>query len=281
LSIAAVPVLDAHSAPRPSAPRASFTVQGKRALPISAASTACILALWYLATRWGLASPLFLPSPGEVLTQFRLVATEGYAGDTLWGHLEVSLLRVTTALAIATTTAVPLGLAMGSSRWIKGIFDPPLEFYWPLPPLAYLPLMIIWFGIGETAKILLLTMAIFAPVCFAAQAGVCSVPPERVHAALSLGASRRQVFVHIIAPTALPEILTGLRIGIGSGWSTLVAAELVAATKGIGYMIMSAAQFLATDVVFVGIATIAACAFAFAAAVRVLERRLVPWKGRS
>jgi taurine transport system permease protein len=216
-----------------------------------------------------------------VLTQFRLVATEGYAGDTLWGHLEVSLLRVTTALAIATTTAVPLGLAMGSSRWIKGIFDPPLEFYWPLPPLAYLPLMIIWFGIGETAKILLLTMAIFAPVCFAAQAGVRSVPPERVHAALSLGASRRQVFVHIIAPTALPEILTGIRIGIGSGWSTLVAAELVAATKGIGYMIMSAAQFLATDVVFVGIATIAACAFAFAAAIRVLENRLVPWKGRS
>jgi taurine transport system permease protein len=270
----------ARSGPTLSRPHVPFQVERRQVLPISIASALGLLVLWFAATYWHWAAPLFLPTPAEVWLQFRLVAAEGYAGATLWQHTAASLGRISVALAVAITTAIPLGLAMGANRWIKGIFDPPIEFYWPLPPLAYLPLMIIWFGIGEFSKIVLLTTAIFAPICFSAQAGVRSVPIERINAALSLGATRWQLFAHVIAPTALPEILTGIRIGVGVGWSTLVAAELVAATRGIGFMIMSAAQFLATDVVFVGIAVIAACAFAFAASLRALERWLVPWKGR-
>ena len=169
---------------------------------------------------------------------------------------------------------------MGLSRWAKGLADPIIEFYWPLPPLAYLPLMIIWLGIGETSKITLLALAMFAPICLSAQAGVRGLPAERVNAALALGGTRWQIFRSVVLPSALPEILTGLRIAIGVGWSTLVAAELIAATRGIGYMIMSAAQFLATDVVFVGIGVIAVFAFLFSLGMRLLERWLVPWKGR-
>ena len=171
---------------------------------------------------------------------------------------------------------------MGLDRWVKGIFDPPIEFYWPIPPLAYLPLVIIWLGIGETAKISIIALAMFAPLVISAQAGVRSVSIGRVQAALSLGASRRQLFFHVVLPGAfaLPEILTGVRIAIGAGWSTLVAAELVAATRGLGFMTLSASEFLVTDVVFVGILTIAAFAIAFVLAVRSLERVLTPWKGK-
>jgi taurine transport system permease protein len=231
-------------------------------------------------SRAGLVQPLFLPSPQEVWVQLVAVATDGYAGATLAEHLEASLLRIFSAAVIASAAAIPIGLAMGLNRWAKGLADPVIEFYWPLPPLAYLPLMIIWLGIGETSKITLLTLAMFAPICLSAQAGVRGLPTERVNAALALGGTRWQVFRSVVLPSALPEILTGLRIAIGVGWSTLVAAELIAATRGIGFMIMSAAQFLATDVVFVGIGVIAFWAFVFSLGMRLLERWLVPWKGR-
>lgn len=247
---------------------------------IGSATLATLIAFWFAASHFGWSSPLFLPSPAEVATQFQAVAVDGYAEGTLATHLGSSLWRIGMALAIAIVVGVPLGLSMGLNRWMRGIFSVPIDLYWGLPPLAYLPLLIIWLGIGETSKVLLLTLATFAPVCFSAQAGVRSVPAERIHAALSLGANRPQIFSSIILPSALPEILTGLRIAIGAGLSTLVAAELIAARSGLGYMIMSAANFLATDVVFVGLIVIAALAFSLSAGMRWLERRLVPWKGK-
>lgn len=246
----------------------------------SAITIAVLLLVWWALTAWRVVTPLFLPSPAEVWQQLVSVVQNGYADATLWEHVSASLARIATAGAAALLLGVPIGLLMGLSPWIKGVFDPPIEFYWPLPPLAYLPLMIIWLGIGETSKITLLALAMFAPICLAAQAGVRSVSEERVHAALSLGASRWQLFRHLILPGALPEILTGTRIAVGVGWGTLVAAELIAATKGVGFMIMSASHFLATDVVFVGIAIIAALAFSFSFVLRRLELLLVPWKGK-
>ena len=249
-------------------------------LGISLVTLASLIAVWFLAAQFGWASPLFLPSPAEVLTQLGAVWADGYANGTLLDHTLASLGRIAAALGVAIFLGIPLGLLMGLNRWVKGIFSVPIDLYWGLPPLAYLPLLIIWLGIGETSKIVLLTLSTFAPICFAAQAGVRSVPAERINAALSLGASRLQLFTSIILPSALPEILTGLRIAIGAGLSTLVAAELIAAQSGLGYMIMSAANFLATDVVFVGLIVIAALAFAFTSGMRWLEHRLVPWKGK-
>ncbi|WP_412179040.1 ABC transporter permease subunit [Rhizobium sp. TRM95796] len=277
--------VSAKEAPTSRAPRTvrmvGFGLYGKPTLAISLITAFAILLAWWAATEWKLASPLFLPRPGEVLHQFRQVFTEGYAGASIWAHIGASLFRIGLAAGLAIVTAIPLGLLMGLNRWAKGILDTPIEFYWPLPPLAYLPLMIIWLGIGETSKVALLFLAMFAPICLAAQAGVRSVSVERANAARALGANRWQLFTDIVFPSALPEILTGVRIGLGIGWGTLVAAELIASTRGIGYMIMSAAQFLATDVVFVGIAIISVCAFAFGVAVRLLEKLLTPWKGKS
>ena len=249
-------------------------------LAISLAASAALLAAWYATCRLGLVPPLFLPSPGAVLGQFIAVSRDGFSDATLLQHAGMSLLRIGLGFAFAVSTAVPLGLAMGLNRWVKGIFDPAIEFYWPIPPLAYLPLVIIWLGIGEVAKIAIIALAMFAPLVISAQAGVRSVSLGLIQAALSLGATRGQLFRHVILPGALPEILTGVRIAVGAGWSTLVAAELVAATKGLGFMTLSASEFLVTDVVFVGIFTIAALALGFVFAVRALERWLTPWKGR-
>ncbi|MDQ6436800.1 ABC transporter permease subunit [Mesorhizobium sp. LHD-90] len=252
----------------------------KGTLAIGVVTLAVLIGFWFAASHFGWASPLFLPSPAEVATQFQAVVQDGYAGGTLLTHLASSLWRIGMALAVGIVVGVPLGLSMGMNRWMRGVFSVPIDLYWGLPPLAYLPLLIIWLGIDETSKVLLLTLSTFAPICFSAQAGVRSVPVERINAARSLGASRAQLFTSIILPSALPEILTGVRIAIGAGLATLVAAELIAARSGLGYMIMSAANFLATDIVFVGLIVIAALAFSLSAGMRWLERRLVPWKGK-
>lgn len=260
---------------------AGFGLDGKPTLAISIATALALLALWWVVSELKLTSSLFLPRPGEVLRQFGVVFSQGYAGATIWQHIGASLFRIGLAAGLAILVGIPIGLLMGLNRWAKGILDTPIEFYWPLPPLAYLPLMIIWLGIGETSKVMLLFLAMFAPICLSAQAGVRSVSVERAQAARALGASRFQLFAHIVLPSALPEILTGVRIAFGIGWSTLVAAELIASTQGIGFLVMSAAQFLATDVVFVGIAIISVCAFSFGLSVRLLEKVLVPWKGKA
>ena len=254
--------------------------EGSTAL-ISVATGIAILSLWWLLAQTGWVPHLFLPTPAEVLRQAQSIWEDGYANATLWEHVSASLARILSAAAIAVVLGIPVGLLMGLNRWAKGVLDTPIEFYWPLPPLAYLPLMIIWLGIGEASKITLLTLAMFAPIVLSAQAGVRALPQERVNAALSLGATRWQLFLEVVLPSALPEILTGIRIALGVGWGTLVAAELIAANRGIGFMIMSASHFLATDAVFVGIGVIAVCAFSFTLVMRVLENALVPWKGKS
>jgi taurine transport system permease protein len=216
-----------------------------------------------------------------VLQKGWLLATQGYMESTLWQHLGASLGRIGLALLFAVLTAIPVGIAIGHNRIARGILDPLIEFYRPIPPLAYLPLIVIWCGIGELSKVLLIYLAIFAPIAIATATGVRNVDSAKLRAAQSLGASRAQLVRHVILPGALPDILTGVRIGLGVGWSTLVAAELIAATSGLGFMVQSAAQFLVTDVVVLGILVIALIAFALEMSLRALQRKLVPWHGQS
>jgi taurine transport system permease protein len=248
---------------------------------ISTLTLAGVLLLWWAITATELIEPLFLPSPGAVLSKAWLLATQGYMDATLWQHLGASLGRIGLALFFAVLFAIPVGIAIGHNRIAQGILDPLIEFYRPIPPLAYLPLIVIWCGIGETSKVLLIYLAIFAPIAIATATGVRNVDPARLRAAQSLGATRAQLIRHVIVPSALPEILTGIRIGLGVGWSTLVAAELIAATSGLGFMVQSAAQFLVTDVVVLGILVIALIAFGLEMGLRALQRRLVPWHGQS
>ena len=248
---------------------------------INVFSITCFLALWWVASHFGWIKPLFLPKPEAIWGAFHEAADGNLDGHPLWVHFGWSLARVMTAFALAVALGVPIGLAMGVSRIMRGLFDPPIEFYRPLPPLAYLPLMVIWFGIGEFAKIVLLFLAIFAPIALSARAGVRSVSQEQIQAARSMGASPTQVIGHVILPGALPEILVGLRIGMGVGWTTLVAAEMVAADAGLGKMVFNASNFLRTDVVVLGILTIGLIAYAFEMLMREIERRAAPWKGKT
>jgi len=247
---------------------------------LSAATVLAAVLLWWLTTSQGWVRPLFLPGPERVVTTLGNLATNGFAGSTLWQHTVASLVRVFVAFGIACLLAIPTGVLMSISEPVKAVFDPIIEFYRPLPPLAYLPLVIIWLGIGESAKIVLIFLAVFAPIVLNTRAGVGAVPREQVLAAASLGASRWQLVRHVLLPAALPEILTGLRVGIGFGWTTLVAAEMVAAESGLGFMVLNAKDFLATDVVISGILVIGAVAYAFDLLLRKVEDKLVPWKGR-
>lgn len=240
-----------------------------------------LIFVWWLVTQAGWVKPLFLPSPLAVIGAFVDVVRNGFTGSSFWWHTWISTARVFGAFLLACVIGVPLGIAMGMSPSARGIFDPPIEFYRPIPPLAYLPLMIIWFGIDETSKVLLIFLSVFAPVALGARAGVKSAAIEQIHAAYSFGATRWQVIRKVILPSAMPEIITAMRIGIGFGWTTLVAAEMVASTSGLGYMVLSASKFLQTATVIMGIVVIAAIAYAFDHLMRFVERRVVPWKGRA
>lgn len=254
-----------------------------RPIPLAAwfaGSAVFWLAVWWIVARIEIVPPLFLPRPETVAARFIAVMRDGFADATLTQHAVASLGRILAALFFAVAVAVPVGIGMGLSRTLRGLFDPIVEAYRPVPPLAYLPLVVIWFGIGEVSKVLLIFLAILPAIALSTAAGVRGVPVERVNAALTLGATRFQVIRHVVLPNALPDIITGIRIGLSVGWSTLVAAELVAATRGLGFMIQSASNFLVTDVVLVGILTIAGIAFALEFAMRLLERRLTPWKGK-
>lgn len=237
-------------------------------------------AIWWAVTILGAVPSLYLPAPDIVWQQLLKVATEGYMSASLWQHTFASLGRVLIALFAAILIGVPIGILMGTNRTIKAIFDPLLEFYRPIPPLAYLPLLVIWLGIGEVTKITLIFLAILAPIIISTLQGISTVSKSRQFAALSLGATRSQLLWHVTLPSALPHILIGIRIGLGVGWSTLVAAELIAATKGVGFMIQSAAQFLATDIVILGIMVIAMIAFALEIVLRKIQTNLVPWYGK-
>ncbi|MCV4264810.1 taurine ABC transporter permease TauC [Pseudomonas capsici] len=248
---------------------------------ISILTLSVLLGLWWAVTAAQWIEPLFLPPPSDVLQKGWLLLTTGYMDSNLWQHLGASLQRIGLALGAAILSAIPVGIAIGQNRIARGIFDPLIEFYRPIPPLAYLPLIVIWCGIGEFSKVLLIYLAIFAPIAIATATGVRTVDPARLRAAQSLGATRRQLIRHVILPSALPDILTGIRIGLGVGWSTLVAAELIAATSGLGFMVQSAAQFLVTDIVILGILVIAVIAFAMELGLRALQRKLVPWHGQN
>ncbi|UOK71388.1 ABC transporter permease subunit [Ancylobacter polymorphus] len=264
----------------PSAPEARST--GPRlALParlwIPFATLGSLLVLWWAVTASGVVPALFLPSPQAVAARLSRLVTEGFVDATLAQHLLASLQRVFAALAAALLIGVPAGFAIGLSTVGRGILDPIVEFLRPIPPLAYLPLVIIWAGIGESAKVLVIALAMLPPVIIATSAGVRGVDRNRLNVARALGATRAQLLRLVVLPSASPSILTGTRIALGAGWSTLVAAELVAATRGVGFMIQSAANFLATDVVVAGIFVIATVAFALELAIRLVERALVGW----
>jgi taurine transport system permease protein len=214
---------------------------------ISAVTIVVILLGWWLATELELVRALFLPSPGLVFSKFLKIACydhykeaflvflgvqaevvaecEGFSENALHQHILWSLYRVFSSFLLAVVTAIPIGIAMGMNRIARGVFDPPIEFYRPIPPLAYLPLTIIWFGIGDFAKIFLIYLACFAPLAISARAGVRSCSIEQIHAAYSMGASRHQVLWHVVLHRLRLDHLGGRRDGRRQGGDRRHGAE--------------------------------------------------------
>lgn len=247
---------------------------------ISLISVLVVLLLWFVSTSLEWVDPLFLPSPAAVWTAFVEITRQGYKGNSLIFHIYESMFRLLFALVLALVTAIPLGILCGFSTKIRAALDPLIEFYRPLPPLAYYTLLVLWLGIENTSKIALLFLAAFAPLFIAAVSGVQRIPLDRINAAQSLGASGWQVLTYVIFPSCLPDLFTGLRVAIGVAYSTLVAAEMVAAVSGIGWLVLDASKFLRSDVMIVGIIIMGAIAILIDSGIRWVQKSQLPWIGR-
>mgnify|MGYP001218806621 CR=1 FL=1 len=244
---------------------------------ISVGSLLIAFLLWWLVSEEKWVNSLFLPSPHVVWTAFTDIVHEGYKGQSLLIHIATSMRRLFLALALAFVTAVPLGILCGRYRWLRAIFDPFIEFYRPLPPLAYYTLLILWFGITDVSKVILLFLGAFAPLFITAVFSVQRLSKDRINGAKSLGASGWRMYVFVIFPSVLPELLTGLRTAVGVSYATLVAAEMVAAVSGVGWMVLDASKFLRSDIMYLGIIIMALIAIAIDLIIRSLIRRVSPW----
>jgi taurine transport system permease protein len=239
-----------------------------------------LLVLWYASSRAHTVISKFIPTPGDVLDTGYEIFTRGYRGSSIYTHTWVSLSHVIAAFVVISIVGIPIGWLMGRIRAVQYIIDPLIEFLRPLPPLAYLSLLIIWFGIGTTTQVALLVASGIAVIVTAARAASAGVSEEKIKTARAFGADHLQIFWHVILPSTLPDLITGSRVLAGMLFSTIIAAEMIAARSGLGWMIMDASQFLRSDVIFVGIFILAFLGFAIDRSFRFLERVLVPWRGK-
>ncbi|NRT35995.1 ABC transporter permease subunit [Clostridium beijerinckii] len=244
---------------------------------ISFTSVVIFFIVWEIATSKGLINQVFLPSPQKVWQAFIELVQQGYKGESLLSHIAISMERLFIAIFFAIIIGVPLGLIAGSSRIVRAIIDPFIEFYRPLPPLAYYTLIVLWFGIGDESKIILLFLNAFAPLLIGVIFSVQKVPLDRINGAKSLGASGINLFISVIFRSCLPDILTSLRTAIGVAYATLVAAEMVAAVSGIGWMVLDASKYLRNDIVYAGVIIMGIIAIILDSFVRFLIRKASPW----
>ena len=248
----------------------------------SVAALITLMLVWYLIKMGEepLVNDRTFPSQRQTFDAFTEFWSDGYRRVSLWEHTYASLNRVIKGLAYGVVLGVPIGFAMGLSNRLRGFFDPIVELLRPVPPLALLPLFIVWFGIGESSKVNLLFFAAIWIMIIAARAGVLGVKGSKVHAAYSLGANKWQILRYVILPNALPDIFTGVTVALGVCWGTLVAAELTRTTTGLGATIFAASKFFRMDIVVVAIIIIGVIGVAMDLVMRFLEARLIPWRGK-
>lgn len=238
-----------------------------------------ILIVWYSVTKFNIVKSVLVPSPYEVWTTFLDILKGGYNSTSLMVHLGVSFKRLFIASSFAIITSIPLGLLSGYFKKFRAIVDSVIQFYRPLPPLAYYTLLILWLGIDDESKIALLFLAAFAPMYISCVSAVTKINQDYILSAESLGANKRKIFFHVVLPACMPEIFTGLRTAVGVAYTTLVSAEMVAATSGIGWMVLDASKYLKSDVMFVGIIIMGITGILIDVGLRFIEKKLVYWKG--
>jgi ABC-type nitrate/sulfonate/bicarbonate transport system permease component len=249
------------------------TTSGKRAT-LAVISVGSVLILWTALGSFGLINNVLVPSPADVGRAAVIAISDG----SLLKNAVASLLRVVQGFAVATLIAIPLGMLMGVSRTARGLFDPLIELLRPVPPIAFIPLAILWFGIGEFSKVMIIAYGAFFPIFVNTMAGFESVDQVHIRAAQTLGAKRYDIFKDVILPSAFPQMVTGARLGMGMAFIVLVAAELVASSEGLGYLINDARFSFRTDQIFVGMIAIGLLGLILNKALLETERRMLRWK---
>lgn len=253
-----------------------FTFKHKYKM-VSVGAVIALLIVWEVGSIFEWFNPKFIPPISTVWAAFTDVLKNDYNSYSLGAHLWASMRRLLIAIAVAFLIAVPLGLLAGSNKVVHAILDPFIEFYRALPPLAYYTLLVLWFGIGDMSKITLLTLNAFAPIFISTVFSVEQIPQDRINGARSLGSNGIDLFYHVIFPSCLPQILTGLRTAVGVAYATMVAAEMVAAVSGIGWLVLDASKYVRYDIVYFGIIIMGAIAILIDALIRMIIRRVTPW----
>ena len=238
------------------------------------ASVVGVILLWELSTRFIIRQPIIAPGPVLVFDAFVKAASDGRLASNAWA----SLFRVLAGFSIACVLAVPLGFAMGWYPLVRSAVDPIVQFLRVIPPIALIPLLIIYLGIGESARIFVIAVAAFLAIIVAVYQGVGEVDPVLVRAARVMGAKDWHIFADVVAPATLPYILVGMRQGLANAWGSLVAAELIASSRGLGYMIISAQENFRVPEIIVGIITIGVIGVVMDRIVVVTQQRLTPWR---
>jgi NitT/TauT family transport system permease protein len=234
-----------------------------------------ILLAWYALAYSGLVNPALLPRPDQVFAKFRELLHDRLPLD-VW----MSTQRVFLGVALGIFLAVPVGFVLGWYRGVRTFVDPVINFFRALPPIALIPLVIVYFGIGELAKVAILFYASFFAGVIVMYEGIAQISPIYVRVARTLGATDGEIFRKVIVPLAVPHMLTALRVALGVAWATLVASELIAAQQGLGALIQNASNFFQLDIIYLGIICIGFVALAMDTALRLLARRLVSWQER-
>ena len=242
-----------------------------------------LLAIWWLVAYLQVWPRVFVPTPASVWDAAVRTSTThdgmvGWSGYYLYQHLWASMQRILIGSAVAIVVGVPFGLLLGTSRWARSLLEPGVTFIRALPPLAYFSLLVIWFGIDEAPKVILLVLAALPPIVLATSDAVRNVQQDRLIALRTLGASKFQVVRHGVFPSVLPEVITGIRVAVLFAFTTVVAAETINGMPGIGGMVRDAQRFNQTDVVIMGIVVIGICGILLDFSVQVIDRLLVPWR---
>jgi NitT/TauT family transport system permease protein len=235
-----------------------------------------VIGIWYAIAYSGLINPSLVPTPHHVAWRFwALLTTARLPLDIL-----MSTERVVVGVALGTALAVPVGFVLGWYRGVRMFIDPLMNFFRALPPIALIPLVIVYFGIGELAKIVVLFYASFFAGVIVMYEGIAQISPIYVRVSKTLGATDAEIFRKVIVPLTVPHLLTALRVALGVAWATLVASELIAAQQGLGALIQNASSFFQLDIIYVGIICIGLIALVMDLALRAVARRLVAWQER-
>jgi len=249
---------------------------------ISALSIISFIILWQFIVYLRIFPQYLLAGPAEVFNMLILSTFESTAlkaGMRPWPeHVIMSVIRAMTGFIVAAAVGIPLGILMGWYKSIEALIDPIFELIRPIPPIAWIPLAILWFGIGLSSKVFIIWLGAFIPCLINSYVGVKTVDPTLIRAAKTLGANDRQIFLTIAIPYALPTIIGGLRIAVGSAWMCLVAAELIGADIGLGFLSMHGMQWLRPDITILAMVLIGFLGFLFDSIIRKIEGKFSEWR---